>query len=634
MKTNLLVSGTTLLTVLMLSSPAHGAKLSSWRFNANQNQLEFQTDGAVQPKAQLIFNPTRLVIDLPETTFGKPQLTEPISGGAIRSLRVGQFDPQTARIVVEMNSGYTLDPAQVKFVGISPSKWTVQLPSPKAEKSAVSPRSIYSVITPTSSATPPNTLAANTSNAATKIESLRVTEDGFFLRTSGAKPKIKDNNRTSDGKEVNIDISDAALSSAVQREISVNKHAVSRIQFSQVDGKSPVLRMTLQVDKDSPDWRASTSGKDALIVLPNRLASRLSENRSSSSSSSSDSSEVSQSNSFPVPQVPTTSSSNSVATIESVKLAVLGNQLVIEGNKNLSANGGWDRKSGLYRITVNNAKLASKVKGPNFTASSPVLRVRLQQLDDNKVAILVQPASGVQIGELNQLSNKTLSLELKRTRRVIPPVRSGGLPPISRTIPRPSPRRPIMNLPRNTSRVPNGKVVVMIDPGHGGKDPGAIGIGGLREKDVILPISLKVAQILEQNGVQAILTRNSDYFVSLKGRVDMAEKANAALFVSIHANSVGMSRPDVSGLEVYYYSSGASLGQSVRSGILNSVSVRDRGLRRARFYVLRKSSMPAILVETGYVTGRDDAAKLSSPQYRDQMAQGIANGILNHIKGR
>ena len=635
MKINWLVSGTTFLTVLMLSSPARGAKLSSWRFNANQNQLEFQTDGAVQPEAQLIFNPTRLVIDLPGTRFGRPQLTEPVSSDAIRSLRVGQFNPQTARIVLEMNPGYTLDPAQVKFVGVTPSKWRVQLPKPKLENNAVSPRSIYSVITPTSNTAPPKTIAASSSNAATQIESLNVTGDGFYLRTSGAKPTIKVK-RTRDRKEVNIDISGAALSPNVQQEISVNKHDVSRIQFSQVDGKSPVLRMTLRVDKDSPDWRAATSGNNGLIVLPQRLS--LSRRRNSKSSRSSNSSTVSQSNSFPVPPIPT--GNNSIATIESVELAATSTQLLIRGNRNLSATGGWDRKSGLYRITINNARLAPQVKGPRFTASSPVLRVRLQQLDNNQVAIYVQPASGVQIGELNQLINNLLSLELNRTRRVTPPVRSSGLPPISRPIPRPLPRSPIMTLPPRTSptpprgRVPNGRVVVIIDPGHGGKDPGAIGRGGLREKDVILPISLKVAQILQQNGVQAILTRNSDYFVSLRGRVDMAEKANADLFVSIHANSVGLSRPDVSGLEVYYYNSGYDLAQDVRRSILSSVNVRDRRVRKARFFVLRKSSMPAILVETGYVTGREDAAKLASPQYRDQMARGIAQGILNHIKRR
>ncbi|MEO1430631.1 MAG: N-acetylmuramoyl-L-alanine amidase [Cyanobacteria bacterium J06633_8] len=634
MKINWLVSGTTFFSVLMLSSPAHGAKLSSWRFNANQNKLEFQTEGAVQPQAQLIFNPTRLVIDLPGTTFGRPQLTEPVSGGAIRSLRVGQFNPQTARIVVEFQKGYTIDPAQVKFVGITPSRWTVQLPSPKPERNAPTRRSIYSVITPTSNTAPPKIIAASTSDAKTKIESLQITGDGFYLRTSGSKPKIKVN-RSRDRKEINVDISDAALSSAVQEEISVNKHDVSRIRFRQVNGKSPVLRMTLQVDKNSPDWRAATSGNNGLIVLPNRLGSRLS--RSNSSSNSNNSSDNSKSDSFPIPAIPT--AKNRVATIQSIELTATGTQLLIRGNQNLEANGGWDRKSGLYRITVNNAKLASKVKGPKFNASSPVLRVRLQQLDDDKVAIFVQPASGVQIGELNQLSNRLLSLGLQRNRRVIPPTTSRGLPPISRPILRPQTRRPIMTLPRTTSpipgsRVPSGRVSVIIDPGHGGKDPGAIGIGGLREKDVILPISIRVAQILQQNGVQAILTRNSDFFVSLKGRVDMAERRNADLFVSIHANSVGLSRPDVSGLEVYYYSSGYNLARTVRSGILNSVRVRDRGVRKARFYVLRKTSMPAILVETGYVTGREDAPKLASPQYREQMAQGIANGILSYIKRR
>lgn len=638
MKINWLVSGTAFVSVLMLSSPAHGAKLSSWRFNADQNKLEFQTDGAVQPKAQLIFNPTRLVIDLPGTTFGRPQLTEPVSGGAIRSLRVGQFNPQTARIVVEMNRGYTLDPAQVKFIGITPSNWTVQLPTPKRERNAASNRSAFSVITPTPNTTSRQTIAATNSNAATTIESLQVTGDGFFLRTSGSKPKVEVN-RSRDRKEINVDISDAALGSAVQREISVNKHSVSRVRFTQVDGRSPVLRMTLQVDKNAPDWRAATSGNNALIVLPDRLGSSLSRGstNNSSSDSSSDSSDTDRSD-FPVPAVRT--SRNRTATIQSVELAATGTQLLIRGNQNLEASGGWDRKSGLYRITINNAKLAPKVRGPKFNSRSPILRVKLQQIESSKVAIFVQPASGVQIGELNQLSNQLLSLGLQRNRRVLPPTNSRGLPPISPTIPRPTTRRPIMTLPRTNrptlgrSRVPNGRISVIIDPGHGGKDPGAIGIRGLKEKDVILPISVRVAQILQQNGVQAVLTRNSDFFVSLKGRVDMAERGNADLFVSIHANSVGLSRPDVSGLEVYYYSSGYNLAQSVRRAILNSVNVRDRRVRKARFYVLRKTSMPAILVETGYVTGREDAAKLSNPQYREQMAQGIANGILSYIRRR
>jgi N-acetylmuramoyl-L-alanine amidase len=143
-----------------------------------------------------------------------------------------------------------------------------------------------------------------------------------------------------------------------------------------------------------------------------------------------------------------------------------------------------------------------------------------------------------------------------------------------------------------------------------------------------------VAEILQQNGVQAVLTRDSDYFVSLPGRVQMARRAQADAFVSIHANSVGLNRPEVSGLETYYYDNGLGLARSIHNRILQSVNVRDRRVRKARFYVLRQSSMPSVLVETGYVTGREDAAKLRTTAYQNQMAEAIAQGILQYLKGR
>lgn len=120
-------------TILLLASPTLAARLESWRFDTNQNQLEINTTGAVQPKAQLIFNPTRLVIDLPQTVFGRPQVTQPV-GGAIRSIRVGQFDKETTRIVIEITSGYTLDPQQVKFTSITDRRWIVKLSKPDVDK--------------------------------------------------------------------------------------------------------------------------------------------------------------------------------------------------------------------------------------------------------------------------------------------------------------------------------------------------------------------------------------------------------------------------------------------------------------------------------------------------------------------
>jgi N-acetylmuramoyl-L-alanine amidase len=173
---------------------------------------------------------------------------------------------------------------------------------------------------------------------------------------------------------------------------------------------------------------------------------------------------------------------------------------------------------------------------------------------------------------------------------------------------------------------------VVIDPGHGGKDPGAIGIGGIQEKQIIFPIAQQIAQILEKQGIQVRMTRSSDYFVSLQGRTQMANQMGADVFVSIHANSMGLSRPDVNGLETYYFGKGKGLADVIHRNILQRLNVRDRRVRSARFYVLRKANMPSVLVETGYVTGGEDSRKLSDPSYRSQMAQAIAFGILEYIK--
>jgi parallel beta-helix repeat protein len=176
---------------------------------------------------------------------------------------------------------------------------------------------------------------------------------------------------------------------------------------------------------------------------------------------------------------------------------------------------------------------------------------------------------------------------------------------------------------------------VVIDPGHGGEDPGAIGIGGIREKDIVLAIGLETAAALQRRGLKAILTRSDDRYVDLPPRVQLAEREQADVFVSIHANSAGLSLPQVNGLETYHYPgsrTGARLARAVQNQILQSLNPEDRGVREANFFVLRTTSMPAILVETGFLTGREDAANLSSASYRRRLADAIATGVLTYIQ--
>ena len=631
-------------SILMLSSPTLAAKLDSWRFDANQNRLEINTTGAVQPQAQLIFNPTRLVIDLPGTTFGRPQLRQQV-GGAITSIRVGQFDEQTTRIVVELTPGYTLDPKQVKFVGTTASRWTVQIPTPEVDQvgsspqtlqqptdiatrqpltTSAPPRNIYSVLRTQPTSLTPTTKASviSATEGTTQIENLRITGDGFFVRTSGGNPQVQVN-RSDDRRAINIDIAGASLSpSLLQRDVPVNRYGVNRIQFSQLQTSPPVVRMTMQVDTNGSDWRATTSSVGGFIVLPNTGVVRLP-----------GSSNITVPGSSTERPIPPPVVANLPATIQSVELAATGTQLIVRGDRNLSANGSLDRSTGFYRITIPNARLAPSVRGPVFGPNSPILKVRLQQQDSNTVAIFVQPTPGAQIGELNQIGDRFVALQIQPSRRVttsslpFPPLPPPNRVPFPDPLTNDRPTSPPLSRP-----VPRGRALVVIDPGHGGKDSGAPGLGGLLEKDVVLPISKRVAAILEQNGVQVILTRDSDFFVELQGRVNIAARANATLFVSIHANAVDR-RPDVNGLEVYYYDSGYGLAEVVRRSILQNIStIKDRGTRKARFYVLRKSSMPSILVEVGYMTGREDNPRLGTTEYQNRMAEAIARGVLRYLQ--
>ena len=605
-------------TVLMLSSPTLAAKLESWRFDRNQNLLEINTNSAVKPEAQLVFTPTRLVIDLPGVKFGRSQLTQQIGGG-IREIRIGQFDEQTTRIVLELSPGYTLDPKQVKFVGKSANRWTVQLPKLESDSNSSATNNNtnnnnnnYNLVGIDSQAKPefsPIAKIPNSRRGTTQIESFQITGDGFFMRTNGGNPQTRII-RSRDQTTVFIDILDATLSANLtQGNLAVNKHGVDSIGLTQLQTTPTSVRMTLKIATNSPDWRV-TASSSGLIILPTRGMVNAPET-----------------DNFP----PTRNNNDSIATIESIELADNGTQLLIKADQVISATTGWDRSSGLFRITIPNAKLANEVKGPTFDANSPIIKLRLQPQPPNTVVILIQPASGVTLGVLNQAGDKFLALKLQQYRQIRPPMNLPPLLPPKQQLPDLKPRQPQIT-PRRSLR--KGKIVVIIDPGHGGKDSGAIGIGGVLEKDVILPISKRITEVLERNGIQVIMTRGSDYFVTLPGRVTMAQRANADVFVSIHANSAGANRPEVSGLETYHYDSGLRLAQIVHSKILQSLNVRDRNVRKARFYVLRKTSMPSILVETGFLTGRDDAAKLRTSAYQNQMADAIAQGILQYLKSR
>lgn len=633
------------LGIFLLSSPAEAAKLKSWRFSAKQNRLEFKTNGKVQPKAKLIFNPTRLVIDLPGTTLERPTVKQQV-GGTVRSIRVGQFEDNTTRVVIELSPGYKIDPQQIKFNGESPSEWTVQLPTPEkmaampnlqsspprqpSEPEAIassSTKKIFSVVvpdTPDTTNRPPTIkrslppkIANNTSNtkAAIQVESVRATPDGFFVRTRGeGVPEIQMSPNRDRGK-IDIELKGATIAPNAKSNTKIDRFGVKNIELTQADKSPPVVRMTMRLNKNSPNWRATYSRLGGVVVLP--IGGITAANDADTRSKPAKQEVVSlEPPTQPAPEI--ANPSPDVATIQSVELAENDTQLRIKADQVLTYASGWDRATASYSITIPNARLDDSFNGLTLEEKSPVQRVRIRhQPESRTVQILVQPAVGVRIGNINQPKPELLSLELKRfSATFVPP------PAPSESIPVPEAAKP---------SVAQNRAIVIVDPGHGGKDPGAIGIGGLQEKHIILPIAQQVAEILEKKGINAVMTRDSDYFVDLGPRVAMAEGNKADLFVSIHANSMGLGRPDVSGLETYYFAS-PRLAQTIHNSIVQEIDIRNRGVRKARFYVLRKSSMPSVLVEVGYVTGREDAARLKTSEYQKKMAEAIARGILQYLK--
>lgn len=224
--------------------------------------------------------------------------------------------------------------------------------------------------------------------------------------------------------------------------------------------------------------------------------------------------------------------------------------------------------------------------------------------------------------------------------------------------------------------------VVVIDAGHGAHDPGAIG-NRTREKDINLLAALKLGDVLKKYGIKVLYTRSTDVFLKLQARTDFANKNNADVFVSLHCNSIAKANNSVKGIEIYIMASPRdkdSLNLAIRenkevSGNVSSVSalqqadkktqlllkilgdmqqnnkinesteltesldkaIKAEGLRvrkvsQAPFFVLRGAGMPAVLIEMGYLSSVDDAAKLNTEAYRNRLVYSFAEGIVNYIK--
>jgi N-acetylmuramoyl-L-alanine amidase len=173
---------------------------------------------------------------------------------------------------------------------------------------------------------------------------------------------------------------------------------------------------------------------------------------------------------------------------------------------------------------------------------------------------------------------------------------------------------------------------VVVDAGHGGKDSGAWRRSGPPEKAVALDVALRVDRKLKDAQLKTVLTRNNDVFIPLDTRVDIGNEQQNAIFVSIHFND--SRRSGVQGVETYYHSPYAfDLAAAIERNLSSIPGTVDRGIHTARFRVLRNLRYPSVLVECGYLSNRSDRREAANSDYREELADKIAEAIVNYRYG-
>ena len=167
---------------------------------------------------------------------------------------------------------------------------------------------------------------------------------------------------------------------------------------------------------------------------------------------------------------------------------------------------------------------------------------------------------------------------------------------------------------------------VVLDAGHGGHDRGGVPGQRISEKDKCLDVAQRLKRILQGQGYRVVMTRDSDVFVPLPTRCSIANSYRGAQFVSIHFNCAP--RVGANGIETYYYRSDSSgLAASIHRNVVSISPSENRGIRRRGFYVLRRTAIPSVLVECGFLTNPTEGRLALSPEYRQRLAEQIARGI-------
>jgi len=331
-----------------------------------------------------------------------------------------------------------------------------------------------------------------------------------------------------------------------------------------------------------------------------------------------------------------------------------------------------DKQRFRYIIDIDGGNLSqTKILDQNS-----IQKIRLAQYDSKTLRVVIEHNEAISIKPMMKGQSVYIDLSL-------PISNKGVTPPLAALVVQPSiikePPSLIGTLPPLTNITPRdrSKKVIVIDPGHGGKDSGATG-NGYMEKDIVLQVGLQLSEQLRSMGYTVYMTRSNDSFIELKDRTKFANDKSADLFLSVHANAIpkGSDINAAYGIETYYLSPGRSeramrvaalensedmnemgaygklsflnvlnsekiiasnkLAIDIQKGVLNNLrklypNVKDNGAREAPFWVLVGAQMPAILLEIGYISNPDESARIADGKYQKWMVEGMMDGVKHYF---
>ncbi|SEI88534.1 N-acetylmuramoyl-L-alanine amidase [Propionispira arboris] len=331
---------------------------------------------------------------------------------------------------------------------------------------------------------------------------------------------------------------------------------------------------------------------------------------------------------------------NTMSKIEQIRISTADEKvrIVLDASKPVSYKTFVLSNPNRVAIDIKGAWLSPDIIKETLVDSSCVGKVRVRQFDADTVRVVIETnvsQNGYEIFSLPANANTSIYrivFDFGDEQKNLPAVVEES--PSTLVVP--------------TVAIPNampgirGKTIV-IDPGHGGSDSGAVGTKGIMEKDITLAISKQLQGLLTDAGAKVIMTRTSDVDVArpsaeaveeLQARVDVANRARADLFLSIHMDSFSSS--DAKGTSTYYYAKGTPASQRlanlVRSGIIEQLGTEDRGTKTCNFYVVKHTTMPAALAEVAFVSNPGEGQLLTSTDGTKKAAQGIYNGIRRYFQ--